>query len=293
MNNSNLSWHCIQCGMPNFSTSFFNSTTIETSNMFDSLSNQQTSFGCIGSPGTPTASSSPISPITKSPPSHESTRKRYNPNKNKKALKILNINFQSIKNKKPDLLEIIDTVKPDIIMGTETWLDSDTSSYDYFPPELYNVYRDDRPPNKNEQSHGGVLIAITKDFVSSEIKELKTYCEIVWVEINIACSKNVQPASFYRPPSDNGTALEQLKLSLKRIDKQTNSTIIIGGDFNLGHIDWSNNFVISGKPDQQQHNMLLDLINDSNLHQVVDIPTREDRIRDLILTSNPILKQPY
>ena len=33
--------------------------------------------------------------------------------------------------------------------------------------------------------------------------------------------------------------------------------------------------------------MLLDLINDSNLHQVVDIPTRKYCILDLILTSNP------
>ena len=56
MNNSNISWHCIQCGMPNFTTSFFNSTTIETSNLFDSLNNN-TSFGCIGSPGAPTAAS--------------------------------------------------------------------------------------------------------------------------------------------------------------------------------------------------------------------------------------------
>ena len=44
MNNSNISWHCIQCGMPNFTTSFFNSTTIETSNLFDSLYSN-TSFG--------------------------------------------------------------------------------------------------------------------------------------------------------------------------------------------------------------------------------------------------------
>jgi hypothetical protein len=31
LNNSNLSWECEKCGMPNFATTFFNST-IETSN---------------------------------------------------------------------------------------------------------------------------------------------------------------------------------------------------------------------------------------------------------------------
>jgi methylmalonyl-CoA mutase N-terminal domain/subunit len=36
-----------------------------------------------------------------------------------------------------------------------------------------------------DKSHGGVLLAITKDFISSEITELKTNCEIVWAEINI------------------------------------------------------------------------------------------------------------
>jgi len=197
------------------------------------------------------------------------------------------MNFQSLKNKKPDLLEIIDSVKPDIIMGTETWLDSNTSSSDYFPSNSYNVYRHDRPSNIKDQSHGGVLIAIKKDFVSSEITELKTNCEIVWAEINIAGSKNLQVASYYRPPSDKGQTLEQLQSSINRINRQSNSTVIIGGDFNLGHIDWSNNCVITGRPYQSEHQQLLDIIHDSNLHQVVDIPTRNDRILDLVLINNP------
>jgi len=40
----------------------------------------------------------------------------------KDNLKILVINFQSILNKKPDLLTLIGTEKPDILAGTETWL---------------------------------------------------------------------------------------------------------------------------------------------------------------------------
>ena len=84
-----------------------------------------------------------------------------------------------------------------------------------------------------------------------------------------------------------GQALEQLQSSINRINRQSNSTVIIGGDFNLGHIDWSNNCVTTGRPDQSEYQQLLDIIHDSNLHQVVDIPTRNDRILDLVLINNP------
>lgn len=69
--------------------------------------------------------------------------------KNKKKdihvpLKVLNIHFQSIKNKTPEIDEILTSVKPDIIIGTETWLNNTISSYEYFPPSDYTVSRKDR-----------------------------------------------------------------------------------------------------------------------------------------------------
>ena len=108
----------------------------------------------------------------------------------------------SIKNKKEDRNQIIDSAKPDIILGTETWLDKDTSSHEFFPSELFNVYRSDRKPNKNNQSYGGVLIAINKEFISTEI--------------NMSGSKNLLIGAYYRPPSDKETSLQQLELSLSR-----------------------------------------------------------------------------
>ena len=36
----------------------------------------------------------------------------------------------------------------------------------------------DRPPNKQGLSHGGVLIAVTNEFLSNEAKELKTNYEM-------------------------------------------------------------------------------------------------------------------
>jgi hypothetical protein len=53
------------------------------------------------------------------------------------------------------------------------------------------------------QAVGGVVY-----FISSEITELKTNCEIVWAEINITGTKKICVASYYRPPSDDGTSLD-------------------------------------------------------------------------------------
>jgi hypothetical protein len=37
-------------------------------------------------------------------------------------------------------------------------------TYEYFPQDRFTVYRTDRPPNKQGQSHGGVLIAVTNEY---------------------------------------------------------------------------------------------------------------------------------
>jgi hypothetical protein len=44
----------------------------------------------------------------------------------------------------------------------------------------------------------GVLIAIKKEFISTEVTELKTDCEIVWSQINMSGSKNLLIGAYYR-----------------------------------------------------------------------------------------------
>jgi len=46
------------------------------------------------------------------------------------------------------------TVQPDIILGTETWLDSNIASYKYFPTSQYNIDRYDRSPSKTTKVTG-------------------------------------------------------------------------------------------------------------------------------------------
>ena len=93
--------------------------------------------------------------------------------------------------------------------------------------------------------------------------------------------------SFYRPNPDDDTSLPLLNESLSRINPSCKSVVIVGGDFNLGYMDWSVPSVITGKPNLQQHKLLLDIINDHSLTQTVNVPTRQDKILDFFLTNYP------
>jgi hypothetical protein len=49
----------------------------------------------------------------------------------------------------------------------------------------------------NNVSHGGVLIAVTYEFLSNEAKELKTNCEMVWAELTISNARKCQICAYY------------------------------------------------------------------------------------------------
>ena len=54
------------------------------------------------------------------------------------------MNCQSIRNiKKPELQNIVDTAKPDIILGCESWLSPDIANSEIFP-EGFDAVRKDR-----------------------------------------------------------------------------------------------------------------------------------------------------
>ena len=56
---TDVSWTCSTCGLPNFSTSLFESLVVDISNFFDSLSMSMNTTGNTPHPGTPLHSSSP------------------------------------------------------------------------------------------------------------------------------------------------------------------------------------------------------------------------------------------
>ena len=108
----------------------------------------------------PTAASSPIVQ------EHKETKAKAALNH---PLRISIMNCQSLKNKKAELHTIIDSAKPDIILGNESWLTPDIKNSE-ITPDSFDAVRKYRASNAN----GGVFIAFKRDLLCTETLELDT-----------------------------------------------------------------------------------------------------------------------
>jgi len=152
------------------------SLDIHTQNSFSSIASED-------SIGPPDACSSPKA-------AHQRGKQKATQSWNK--FTILNLNFQSIKNKKAETLNIIDSYNPDIIIGTETWLNDSVHNSEIFPPN-YNIYRRDR-----RDAFGGVLVAMKADIMSDHL-DVEINTESVYTSITLEKGKQLIVGALYRP----------------------------------------------------------------------------------------------
>jgi len=81
-----------------------------------------------------------------------------------RPLRIINVNCQSLVHKMPAFFNLIDSVKPNVIIITESWFNSSINNAEYSNAEHYSVYRRDRSA---ESPGGRVIVAVNKDFHST------------------------------------------------------------------------------------------------------------------------------
>ena len=92
-----------------------------------------------------------------------------------KKLRTLVINFQSIRNKINEIEVLLDSINPDVIIGTDSWISYEIFSTEVLP-NTYNVVRRDR-----EDSKDVVLIAVKSELrcslvykgITSELLSIK------------------------------------------------------------------------------------------------------------------------
>ena len=283
--NTSVSWYCVVCHEPNHSTILYDLIDSNQSNSFSVLSDgRSTENGSItdapDSPlGEPIATSSPKRGHSDQQGSDKSRKQQ------KRMLRTLIINFQSVKNKTSELQVLLDSTNPDILIGTETWLSESIYTSEIFPPSLgYDVIRRDRPSDP----HGGVLLAAKTELGLTQLYTSKE-SELIAGSINISPRKKITVVGFYRPPNrQEPQYLHSITEEINTLRTSRKSDIfLLGGDFNLPDIDWHNNNISGTQNNHNTNETFLHMSADLNIQQVVDKPTRGDNTLDLLFTSHP------
>ena len=150
-----------------------------------------------------------------------------------------------ITHKKAEISAMADYCDPDLMLITETKLDSSIFSSELLPKGNVGEFRRDRNLN------GGRVMIVTKycytitDLVLQTPPQNET--ELVWATITLKDHSKLVVGSFYRPPNKGVIPILELESQLSEITdtfrNNPKTTLILGGDFNTGGIDWETGLV--------------------------------------------------
>ena len=293
---------CCKCDSLNVSSFTYHSYEIENVSYYEPLNTTESFLDSFTSQFSPLKTSSPKSAQNnskshrKEPNSTNKSRSESTSIPNlppKRNLRILTVNCRSIKDKTSELKAIINYTKPDIVIGTKSWLKgvkpgknptTDVIKSSEVFPNNYTAYRNDRGT-----LGGGVFILIQNSIIATEQPQYVTKCELDWVKIKLKDSKDLLIGAFYMPHRNNKD-MEELEKSLKIItEENNNNNIIIAGDFNCPDIQWDTLSLKHDASDKEVQRTLIDITSQSGLTQLHEEPTRENNLLDLIFTTNPTL----
>lgn len=300
LGNSEDTWICPNCSRPNNSTILYSvpedsdsssrSVNLSTHpSALDSLSDISLQSRSSTSTEPDTDPSFASSTVSDNPAMASSPKTPRNIPQKRKQLRLLVINFQSLRKKGKLLESIIESSEPDVLLGTETWLDDSIKSSEIIPNYLgYDVQRRDR---KSDQ-HGGVLIAAKRELQPEHV-QISKEIEMISCTIKTADHKKVKLAAYYRPP--NRVDEKYLNTTMEEITLLRNSCkkdiCLIGGDFNLPDIDWCSLRTIGNQYPARVSQLYLDIVADNSFEQQVTFPTRKDKTLDLLFTTHPSFTQ--
>ncbi len=194
------------------------------------------------------------------------------------------LNAQSVKNKKNQLEQLIFGFSTlPILLITETWLKTLDSNMYFACANDYTIYRSDR-----ERGYGGVAVLIPRTIPSAALNrsvQCKDF-ETVWCRL-VLNQNNIDIGVIYRPPRPHTPTMPKKLIDhLSYVHNSRNPTIV-AGDFNYGGIDWLNNVAAR----QNGQNEFFEFFNDSGFSQLVNFPTRNQNILDLMFTNEVNLIQ--
>jgi len=165
----------------------------------------------------------------------------------------------------------------DVIGITESWLTPDIGDSEV---QLagYEMFRIDRDNTRG----GGVLLYVKFSLLPSEYHTSVSFRDQVWCKVGNLCigvcyrSNNISIVG-----GDNNDHLLDL------ITKVGGKHVLLMGDFNFPNIDWANHTATSTADNLTK--AFVKVVEESFLTQHVTLPTRNNSVLDLILSSEPDL----
>ena len=158
---------------------------------------------------------------------------------NSKLLNIFYANFRSVCNKVIDLNIKLEELKIDVLLGTETWLNTQYSNNQII--RTFQIHRRDR-----NSKGGGVLAAVRKGYKSLRRMEFESdIIEDIAIEL-IVNDIIILLITCYIPPNNTIDLSKCFEDKFKRFEIQFNqySHVLIFGDFNVNFLP-NNNGIVS------------------------------------------------
>ena len=176
-------------------------------------------------------------------------------------------------------------------------MDNTIKSTEFLPAHYTGHTRRDRTYHG-----GGVMICHKKELVIDEIDiieekpgETTHHDVIVWEKLTIRNASPIYIGSYYRPSSNfSSESVTFLKSSLNYIHTHilkhnTHAAVLLGGDFDVADIDWSDNPVVQGSSMSGLPETLLSTLSNYELSQLQHLPTYHDHVLDLFCSNKPSL----
>ena len=197
---------------------------------------------------------------------------------NRKGLKLLYLNAQSILSKVVDLNATACDTEPDIILITESWCNENISNnvlkIDGY--EIVNELRTDRADTTNGIG-GGLLVYTKKGLKILPADKQNNFNQYLCFDVLTCTNEKVHIFLVYRPPSSNKENYDKL---CEIIAKAPPNTLLVG-DFNLPKIEW-NSLTCDNYSSQFMNTCL-----DNNFSQYVNFVThRKNNTLDLVLCND-------
>ena len=211
-------------------------------------------------------------------------------------MKFLYTNADQFVNKRDDLVMFITNNEPDVMMITEVIPKNQINPISNYLLQIdgYKMLLNFDPNLENLGASGkrGVAIYSKESLHTIEVKfPIDGFSDHVWIEIPTDKNGRLLCGCIYRSPSDSSEAavLESTKKVCDLILSayQSNSNLIIAGDFNFKEIDWENECW----PINKSHlGYFIETIQDCYLYQHVSEPTRfrandVPNLLDLVMSS--------